>query len=131
MPDTCERALQGHQEPQGATEAPAFDISLVRRMAAQGTPIPADVMHALCERVERAESAAATDLEDLRRAQDEVRRWKGQASLRAENIATLTKERDHLLAVALAWANAIQSQDVDEIQRTEGELIALVEALRP
>ncbi len=59
---------------------------------------------------------------------DEVERWRGQASRWADNIAGLTRRHDRLLATAQAWADAIERQDVREIEAAEKELIIAIAA---
>lgn len=78
-------------------------VNTIRRAAQEGVPITSAQTLALC---------------------DEAERWKRQASLWADNIAALTKERDVLISAIRAWTEAIEKQDVAEIERAEHGLIA-------
>lgn len=55
-----------------------------------------------------------------------MERRKRQASLWAENIEDLIRERDDLFSAARAWADAIVAQEIAAIERCEGELIAAI-----
>jgi len=81
------------------------DLSSIRRAAQDGLPV--EQVLALC---------------------DEAERWRRQASLWADNIDALTRRHDRLLAVARAWANAVERQDIAEIERRERELIIAIAA---
>ncbi len=83
----------------------ALDLPAIRAAAVEGRPLDPRVILALCDAVEQ---------------------WQRQASAWADNISELTRERDALLSVARAWADAIQKQDMDAIEEAERDLIVLV-----
>lgn len=64
-----------------------LDLATIRAIAASGGQVTNEMVVALC---------------------DETERWRRQASLWADNIEDLTRERDGLLACARAWAGAIE-----------------------
>ncbi len=105
MPDDRQKAQEARSEAQSEPPAPMLDIPGVRRTAEEGRPVDPRVVLSLC---------------------DEVDRWRRQASLWADNIADLTRERDDLLSAGQAWARAIEKQDIAAIERAEHALIAAI-----
>lgn len=94
-----------------ASEFP-LDLDSIRRAAVEGRPLDPRVILALCDEVEETRAA----LDD----------WMNGDAL--HDLIGQLREARPVMAAARAWADAIEGQDIREIERCANELIVAIAA---
>lgn len=152
MTDNCNQPQEGRQETPGAPQAPTLDLPAIRRAAQEGLPV--EQVLALIDRISALEAALRPFAEQEYSSPDALltaRRLLGLpefppigeafAQLReivglhfdgVDPVAFVAQLRGDdegaIVSAARAWADAIERQDIAEIERCEGELIIAIAA---